>query len=250
MQELKLTPEGLRSMSRRSVRAQVILIAVTGILYIGYLAWTSHGLFNFSDYLPIIAVAGVYGFLLFTGIQRSKKVLAGLTFLYDGTSITRKLPTTRDMTIHFLEVSNVSWYRNGLIITGVTSADKIWIPQDLEHFDEIEATLKTFLPEDQRKPENRTLRIITRIVSTTPMLAGLAIFLVNDPTWVLVAGIIFIVTVPVLAYNLFRNKLARTSRKIYLGVLLLVMLVTLIVKLSGTPLEELLQRFFSLFTRF
>lgn len=247
MQELKLTPEGLRSMSRRSIRAQVILIAVTGFLYIGYLTWTSHGLFNFSDYLPILAVAGVYGFLLFTGIQRSKKVLAGMTFLYDGTSITRKLPTTRDITIHFLEVSNVSWHRNGLLVTGLSSEDKIWIPQDLEHFSDIEASLKEFLPEDQRKPENKIRRTIITAVSTAPMFAGLAIFWLTDPAWLLVAGIVFLLTVPVTAYNLFRSKVVHTSRKIYMGVILLVMLVTLVTKLGGTPPDVLLERFFSLF---
>ncbi|HEY0271998.1 MAG TPA: hypothetical protein VGC22_02380 [Chitinophaga sp.] len=235
MQQLKLSPEGMRILRRRTFKVTFITI-LTGILtYTVIMYFTlDGGTYRDPFFWQVSAIMlVVFVVIFFLRRQHGRKILEGLTYYYDENSITRQLPTLPDLTIHFLEISNVVKRKKGdLLLYGLTKQDVIWIPKELEQFDAIEAKLREYMPEAERKPLTWQ-RYVPIVLSLLVSSCAVVILVVRDRTILAVTTIAFAIGIPFMAIQLHRSKIAKPRAKYFSYLFWAFVLLDAFVKLAG-----------------
>lgn len=234
MQQLKITPEGVKALQARLNKFVFIPFAIGIIVFAIIQARDFASMINSPWMLTfeLVLLACVFGGLFYINYRRLRKSLENMTFLYDGSSLTRtSMGASKEVTIHFLELSNVKKSKRGdLVLYGATRNDILYVSKYLEHFDEVSAQLEVYMPQASRTPVSKVRQVVA-FVPLIAMLSGLVVILNDESHVIMAAAICFLFSGSYSIYLFFTNKNVKSNQKLYYLLIMGVLLINIISKL-------------------
>lgn len=138
--------------------------------------------------LPFVVIASGSG--IYNGLRRQKALCESFEIIITENVITRNQLNTPVVEIYFNEIKSIA--KNGdnaIVITGKTPTERIYIPAQIDHYDELEETLSAIKPFTSKNIFDIPQRFIVPVMAVT-MGAMVYVYLGTNKILVGISGMV------------------------------------------------------------
>jgi hypothetical protein len=239
MQQFKIRPDGFAEIRKK------MLVRIIPILLIAVAVGTAMPLINSKEkeidfgFLPffIPVIIGVMGYSFWNAIKKQQKLYNSYVLTIEENVITREQLNTEEVTIYFHEVKEIIRHKaGGLAIKGFDATDIIYIPVQIERYNELEALLQQIKPITAPTASNALLQKLMPFLSLAGIGLMLTVYVASNKIIVGIAGTLCLVLLGWSIYQVRRSKSIDKKTKNRFWVVFIVMasiLVTMVMKLMA-----------------
>ena len=233
MQTFKLNTEELnKKLLKRSIVTLILALIVWFTIF-----FAQGGTFEYPLYviIPIVFIMGLLGFSIWQGMKKQKALFESYEITISDQLICREQLNTADISILVSEVVEIATYpKGGFSIKGSRNNGTIIIPPQIQHYEQLEATLQQIHP-IILKPHTflKKFQLPLSLISIGLMLC---VYLVDNKIIVGVAGAALAVLIICSLVWIQKNKNVDRKTKKNMWVLLLVLasiIASTIIKLTA-----------------
>ncbi|MBI1287064.1 MAG: hypothetical protein GC178_05740 [Flavobacteriales bacterium] len=207
--QFRITPEGLKAINKKlRIRSVIVssMAVVGGILLVefGGNVPKNQGLVGFAPYFLVVLVLG---FTLYRTWSKQAKLFSLYLLRVEDDQLIREMGDMPVRSMRLDDITNIVKRKNGdLIVNGVSAADKIWIPAQLERINEVEEFLQRTVP---FAPSSRTfdLGIMPVLLASVGMIAVMGTFFVStNKAVVSLTGLLLLSVLGYSFYSAWKNE--------------------------------------------